>query len=207
MRKILFIFTAILSFSLLAGTQMINLAQANPSPLHQTIAPEITIQSPVLNQTYPANDVWLNFTVSRPSTFINSPENQSDGYWSIGSIQYVEYGVDSYNNVNETTRIQVNDPMNATNPAPNNTFSINLKGLQDGQHTVIVQAVGQAAGVQYNTSSPITKFTVYTQEVSQGLFTTVNVAIASGAITLVVAAAGLLLYFKKNEHAVLDKKL
>jgi hypothetical protein len=184
-------------FSTIIGTQMVSLAEANPGfRLNDTRPPEINILSPDENQTCPSNNIWLNFTVGRPAFYRYSPYNQD--YWSEGWIRFVEYGVDSFPYTNESTRIQVNEPINATNPPSNLTFSINLKTLKDGQHTVVVLAEGYTIGSVVDVYSGMRNFSVYTREVTQEPFpTTLVIALIA---SVAVIGVGLLVYFRKRNH-------
>ena len=203
MRKTTLTLTLIFAlFSAMVGAQMVSWAEANPDfKWNETRPPEINILSPDENQTCPSNNIWLNFTVGRPAFYRYSSYNQ--GYWSEGWIRFVEYGVDSYPYTNESTRIQVNEPVNATNPPSNLTFSINLKTLKDGQHTVVVLAEGYNSGSVVDAYSGIRNFSVYAREVTQEPFPTTLVIASIGSVAIV--GLGLLVYLKKLQKGSVDK--
>lgn len=201
-RTVLALILALL-FSAIAGTKIINLAESNPGIVVITSPPEINVLSPVENQTYPSNDVWLNFTVIRPADWLY---NNSGVYLSQGRITYVQYSVWFHRDIvyfpaaNVSEIIEVNDPLNAENPPSNFSFSLNLKGLPDGQHRLEVSINGYFYSNRSHTSrSQTISFTVYTPEPEEEPFPAAIVAAASGA-TVTVIGISLLVYFRKRKR-------
>jgi hypothetical protein len=188
-------------FSTIIGTQIVRLAEANPNWIWPEVSsPTINISSPVENQIYPSSDVWLRFNVTRPADwlYISSLNDGSEVYLSQGQINFVIYSVDGIvdgiPDEHESEKIGVNDPLNNVNPPSSFSFSFNLKGLQDGQHTVEVYTEGYVNGTGVGVNSQTIHFTVYTPE---PLPTTLVVAFV---VLVAVIGIGLLVYFKKRKR-------
>jgi hypothetical protein len=118
---------------LLAGTLFVNLVAANPffpsgSWSDDPTPPVINIHSPLQNQPCGfSHDVWLNFTVTRPST----SWYRSGGFRfaiTIGSVTSVIYYLDEKPPVRMNARGQV--------------YSVNLGVLSDGQHVIKINVEG-----------------------------------------------------------------
>ena len=174
-------------FSAAVMSQLVSSASANPNWRPWENAPNfpsITVESPVEGESYMSSDVWLKFMVNKPS----------DWTVSNGQIRLVAYCVDGVPNgiadENETI-VEVQDPMDSLNPTI--SFSFNLAGLKDGQHTVMVYVEGTVkewSGV--GAESQRISFKVYS-------FPTALIATASG-LSATVISLGLLVYFKKRKH-------
>jgi hypothetical protein len=191
-----------LLFSAIAGTKIINLAESNPGIVVITSPPEINVLSPVENQTYPSNDVWLNFTVIRPADWLY---NNSGVYLSQGRITYAQYSVRIHAaqfrpvDANISGEIDVDDPLNAENPPSNFSFSLNLEGLPDGQHRLEVSINGYFYSNRSHTSrSQTILFTVYTPEPEEEPFPAALVVAPIVAVS--VAVLGLLIYLRKRRR-------
>lgn len=128
---------------------MINLAAANPIGLYFEFPtepimtpPAIVVYSPVQNQNYGSNDVWLNFTIIKPEAWIKLPQeyggddaNGNPLYVIFGNITSVYYIIDS----GEPQNISVHDLSYVAEAFPKRTlnFSTNLT-LPNGAHDVVV---------------------------------------------------------------------
>ena len=186
----------IVFFLIIFSTQMVNLSKANPLIFHPVTPPTINIFSPVKGQAYPSNDVWLNFTIYRPKDWISPLFNNSEVYSNIGQITIVAYGVD-IPALNNGEKIEFQDPLNVVNPPSNLSFSVNLKGLSDGNHTVGVFTEGIVNATGIGISSPRIPFTVYTAPESMSF----PIPLVLAPAAAVVVGVGLFAYFKKNKRS------
>jgi len=156
----------IVLFSTVLISQTLSLAIANPGwrPWENEISyPIIDVVSPVEGGSYPPNDVWLNFTLTKPSDWLD----KTDCY-----ISYVTYCVDgsasgpygqiSDNSDENETIIEVQDPKGTANPSTSFSFSFNLEGLTDGNHTLEILVEGNYDWTGFGYTFPRTSFTVYT---------------------------------------------
>jgi hypothetical protein len=179
--------------------------------------PEITVTSPVQNETYPQNNVWLNLTVTKPSNWTDFE----------GQLKYVAYLIDgdrndlTYSSDNHSigeTRIAVDDPLGVVNPSLEFNFSIKLESLSKGNHRVDIAAEGLvkngttdvSVGSVYDdtinfivteeSSVPTTPPPTPSQEptpIADSYLTTlvmISVSVAAVVVT------GLLVYFKKSKR-------
>ena len=192
-----------LSFSAVAATLVVRFADADPYVIWPEVSfPTMQVTSPAEGQSYPSSNVWLKFTVNRPEDWLytSSLNNGSEIYLSQGQIKIVIYSVDGVidgvADEHESEKIYVNDPVNAVNPPSNFSFSFNLEGLQDGQHSVDVYAEGFVNGSGVGVDPQRINFTIYTPEPEP--FPTTLVAAASGA-SVAAVGAGLLVYFNKHK--------
>lgn len=144
-------FILALLFSAVVGTQLVSLAVASldwPLPSYPDPNPPlISVQSPTQNQIYSSNNVWLNFTVTKPETwFSNSSVTTliAVGYVIYGQIYFVRYNLDGRGSEN----IPANDSsyleLYQSPPRRNFDFSLKLTGLSEGPHSVIVSAEGES---------------------------------------------------------------
>jgi hypothetical protein len=198
--------TLILTLLLLAVavTQVVRFVAANPDWIWPEVSfPTMQVNSPAEGESYPSNEVWLEFTVNRPEDwlYISSLNNGSEVYLSQGQIKFVIYSVDGVidgvADEHESEKIYVDDPVNAVNPPSNFSFSFSLEGLQDGQHSVDVYAEGFVNGSGVGVDPRRINFTVYTPEPEP--FPATMIAAASGA-SVAAVGAGLLVYFKKRKR-------
>jgi hypothetical protein len=176
----------IVLFSTVVVSQMVSFANANPDwePWKYPVStPTITVVSPIESESYPSNDVWLKFTLTKPSDWIPSR----------GQIRFVSYCVDGMadgiEDENET-RVEVQDPLGVVNAPSSLSFSFNLAGLKDGQHTVQVHWEGTFEGSTITGTLQRISFTVYTP------FPTALVV--ASVVLVAVISIGLLVYFKKR---------
>ena len=195
----------VLLFSALAVTLVVRFADANPDWIWSEFSfPTIQVTSPAEGESYPSSDVWLKFTVNRPEDwlYVSSLDNGSEVYLSQGQIKCVIYSVDGIidgvADEHESERIYADDPLNAVNPPSNFSFSFNLEGLQDGEHSVDVYAEGFVNGTGVGVDPQRINFTVYTPEPEP--FPTTLVVAASGISVAAIAGVGALVYFKKRKH-------
>jgi hypothetical protein len=103
--------------------------------------PMISFLSPFHNSIYDERDIWLNFTVTKPDSWIVPWDNPilpvNNG--QITHVAYVLNGV-------ETGNITVNDDKVRTIPLnikKNFDFSFALSGLSSGEHSIQVFAYGE----------------------------------------------------------------
>ncbi len=189
--------------SAVLSTQIVSLAEANPDWNPSKVStPTIEILLPVEGHNYSSSDVLLNFTVIRPADWLYfaSLGNNSDVYLSQGQIEFVTYSVDGIvmdgmADEHESERIEVNDHSNTVNPPSNFSFSFNLKGLEDGQHTIKVYTEGYVNGTGVSVISQTIHFAVYTPEPQPFATPLVIAPIA----TVTVVGVGLFVYFKKRK--------
>jgi hypothetical protein len=160
------IILTIVLFSTVFISQTLSLANANPGwkPWENEISyPTLDVLSPVAGESYPSNDIWLNFTLTKPSDWLN----KTDCY-----ISYVTYCVDgsasgpygqiSDNSDENETIIEVQDPRGVLNPPTSFSFSFDLEGLADGEHTLEILVEGNYDWTGFGYTFPRTSFTVYT---------------------------------------------
>jgi hypothetical protein len=208
--------TLALLCSALAGTQLVNLATANPTwgpdfPREPDItSPTIILRSPCQNQTFNSTNISLNFTVVKPETWFKENSN----LWVLGKVTLVSYEVDG----GEKQSLLVHDTATynvkaSTYPPRNLNFSLSLV-LPEGTHniTVGVEAESYYVTPGYLTGPPLSlkvqgepelvNFTVAQPEPEvpeKEPFSAAPVTAASVA-TVGVIAIGLLFYFKKRKR-------
>ena len=212
-----------LSVSIMAGMQPIKPIGAQfqpglPPPSLSVTSPIVTIQSPSHLATYNSSDVLLDFTITKPQIWLDD-FSETYGvavafmYW--GQLDFVVYNLDGRDSGN----ISVNDvPLYTayeSRPTDSFNFSIMLYNLSNGKHSLFVSVYGKV----YNTPNalPITGksitvnfSTIQTPALSPTPspepttepepFPVVPVAAAS-SVVIILASAGLVLYFKKRSRA------
>ena len=182
-----------LLFSLMIGTQFINLGRANPiSEERWAESPIISIQSPVDDETFSSNDVPLNFTITKHE------------HWLIRG------GKEEYKNMLSSVNItldgklyrQIEVVSNLSSPF---SYSGILTNLPDGVHNLAIQTECEgwdleihglwARKLMYENSSDLITFTVYEPEPFP-----VTVVVAATAISATVVGVGLMVYFKNRKR-------
>jgi hypothetical protein len=156
----------IVLFSTVFISQKLSLASANPNwrPWEVEISyPTIDVVSPVAGESYPSNDVWLNFTLFKPEDWFNRTNSQIRliAYCVDGAAN--GYGWVSDNSDENEIIVEVHDPIGVANRPSSFSFSFSLTGLTDGEHTVEIYVDGDwdlSWGFGY--TFPRTRFTVYT---------------------------------------------
>jgi hypothetical protein len=157
-----------LLLSTVAGTWFANLGEADPLfEMEWKTPPIISIHSPANNNTFSANNVLLNFTVTKPTDWLIHGNEYSSGAQQI--LRSVSYQLDEkyYDPI----------PANSTLESPFD-YSVNLTNLRDGVHSLKVYAYASgwvkvyayASGwvplweyeVPINSSSDVVYFTVIT---------------------------------------------
>jgi hypothetical protein len=171
--------------------------------------PIVTLYSPTQNLTFNSQNIILNFTVTKPETWIRRSEgkylNGSNIYYVLGNITSVHYEVDGV----ESKSIPVQDisTVYLANPQQTLDFSINLT-LPEGQHTLHVGVEGET---YYRQSSKIENLASNTV---QGASETISFSIAkeqmpeffpttwavAGVASVAVICLGLWVYFRKRNH-------
>ena len=197
-----------LLFLVLAGTQIANLAEANPSlgkpvpPAYQTPnkdPPIVAIQSP-FNTTYFENEVSLNFTVTQPDSWL-----KPDIHCYITNISYQLDG-------GQVVTLYKQTPSVYYLPATKQ-FSIVLKGVTVGQHILQVNVTAESQYYPHPTYSLLFDQAYHPLDVSQTIAfnvepspTTIGIATISPAaiigigLLVSIIGIGLLVYFKKRKR-------
>ena len=167
MKKTAFAVTSlVVLFSTAVVSLTANSVNANPNwrPFggNPLIPPIIDVVSPVESRWYPSNDVWLNFTLTKPSDWFSKP-----GCF----ISHIGYSVDGHitgpfgrkidNSDNKQVMIKVKDYSSGVPNTPTSfNFSFNLEGLKDGKHTIEIQVEGNHDWTEFYYTFPRTSFTV-----------------------------------------------
>jgi hypothetical protein len=116
-----------LLFSAIAGAQFINLGKANPiSEIEYKTPPIISIRSPVNNYTFSVNSVLLNFTVTKPDSWLIH-----GGYEAQQNLKSVSYQLDGEYYDEISVKSSLESPFD---------YSVNLTNLTDGVHALKVYA-------------------------------------------------------------------
>jgi hypothetical protein len=133
--------------------QVLDYARANPiryswvPTTQDTSCPDLIIESPIPNNMYNSSaEVVLNFTVFLPeSWFSNDPIGDAPyGYYCNGKILYTEIMVDGEQIQNLSLSKDRYLPYSSSVPLEKNlTLSLPLS-VEDGEHTLIVHAVGES---------------------------------------------------------------
>jgi hypothetical protein len=215
-----------------AGALSVNLANANPvhlfpfpnEPLMNS--PTIIVHSPIENQIYNSNDVWLNFTIIKPETWFvfNAAYKLENGqrqpvHDTFGNITSVCYIVDE----GECQNIPVHDVTSLFDAPPTLTLNFStLLQLTEGVHTAKASLKADSyyvirydyssnpfSSVALHADSETVTFTVeenpfqeLTSTAESNPFPTRLVATAFIA-TMVLASTGSLVYFKKHKRRLL----
>jgi hypothetical protein len=208
-----------LLFTGAAGTQVVNLAKANPmwKEWRFDASPTITIQSPENNKTYASNNVFLVFNLTKPTADLGGSypyrnnwyepiKNSNDGDDFGNRVANATYYVDGQpSNVSIEVNSHLLEPFN---------YSLPLKGLAEGNHSLQiclfnygVEGVIWAAGgslhyCNYYSYSEIVNFTVVSSD--NMTFTAKPLSLSEMTIAIAVFVAivcvgvGLLVYFNQK---------
>jgi hypothetical protein len=186
-----------LLFSVVAGTQLVNLAKSNPLPPMYT---KITIEKP-LNTTYNVNTIPLVFAV--------------DTDYSLNSYFYSLDGQERKPVENTVTILQEDINLGKSPPIIRTVLngSCTLHNLSKGWHNVTVYQISHLIGGDPEYEIPFsesiqfkieTKFPTTEPEHSQAsepeTFPIMLATAALAAVAIVVADAGLLIHLKKRKH-------
>lgn len=130
-------FISALFLSAVVGTQFVDLAVADfipPTVIPYNYDPPTTSVFSPVDMTYYVNYVSLNFTVTKPASWYN--ETGYMGYFKYkGRIYEVNCDLDG-----QTIRQwSVSDRSDSQFPLQ---FSVNLTGLSDGTHSIVISAAG-----------------------------------------------------------------
>lgn len=201
-------------------TLMVSFALANPFLFDEfptepvTTPPAIVVHSPIPNENYNSNEVWLNFTIIKPDAWFKfTNQSAQANYLTFGNITSVYFIVDN----GELQNIPMKDITYFNDVFPNKTLEFSTRvSLIKGTHDV---AVGLEADSYYdnesisynettymyplflssvvvNGSSEVVSFTVLQEPYPA----TLAVAAFGGSITGI--AVFLLYYRKKRSHLV-----
>jgi hypothetical protein len=139
------VISLVILFSTAVISQLCNSANANPgwNPFADllTSEPQIVIESPVRGETYSENGVWLNFTVTKPSDWVELEGHLTAVIYYIDSIDSINIPSSIDQNYSET-EIAVEDPFGVVNSPLEFSFSFKLTELSDGMHTISVATRG-----------------------------------------------------------------
>ncbi len=127
-------FISALLFSALAGTMLVNLGKANPTVFAYAALPIISVNSPANNTYFNANEVQVNFSVTRPKEWemtMSAPD------WKISQkLQSVSIHVDS----KLYQSITVNNDLSSASFI----YFSSLTNLTDGEHNITIRAYASA---------------------------------------------------------------
>lgn len=133
MSKKTFMATIIISaflISFAAGMQAVKVAKANPTFLHYG-PPEITVISPVMNETYNSSNIPLKLQIQLFGY------SGSGSYFNLEEIALLQYSIDTFVPVqlkppasNQTESVTIDQSLNA---------STILTGLSDGKHIIRIE--------------------------------------------------------------------
>ena len=193
-------------------SQLCNSVNGNPGwrPWENPISyPTLDVDSPVTGGNYFSDDIWFNFTLTKPSDWFSKPDC---------CILYVAHCIDgsaigpnmtsSDNSDENETIIPVQDK-GVVIPSSSFSFSFNLEGLTVGTHTLEILAEGNYGNTLFIHPYPRTYFTVYafsstptpipepTPYEETGVQNTSQYMVTGGAFILVsiIVFLGLLIYF------------
>jgi len=207
------IISLVVLFSTVVASQLCSSANANPgwNPFAYLLnsEPQIIIDSPVRGETYSENGVWLNFTVIKPSDWVELEGHFTSVIYYIDSINIPS----SINQNYSETEIAVEDPFGVVNSPLEFSFSFKLTELSDGMHTISVATRGlfkdhyipvyDSSGIIYFTvardfyDSPTTPSPEPTPEPES--FPTSLVLASSVTAAVVCVGLGLLVYLIKRK--------
>ncbi len=215
------VISLVVLFSAVVVSQLCNFANGNPNwkPWEYPVSyPTLDVDSPVIGEIYYSDDVWLNFTLTKPSDWFTKP----DCY-----ISYVTYCIDgsatgpnghiSDNSDENETVIPVQDK-GVVNPSTSLSFSFNLEGLTAGTHSLEILAEGNYDWTGFGINYPRTYFRVYASSTTPtpspsptptleptpyeetGVQNTSQFMVTGGAAAVVsiIVFLGLLVYFIKR---------
>jgi hypothetical protein len=190
------VFILALLFSAVALFQFVSLGSANPydgDPVPPSLQtpnkdpPIVTIQSP-LNATYSENEVLLNFTVTQPDSWFK----EDVACW----IKNISYQLDG----GQVVTLFEPTPSLSELPATKQ-FSIVLRGVTEGQHTLQVNVSAES---QYCPSETYYFFLLerYPLDVSHTVVFTVEsspttILVVASAVSVAVISIGSVVYFGK----------
>jgi len=212
-------------FSPVVIGQLCSSASANPGwrpweNWEEISYPTIDVVSPVKGVSYPSNNVWLNFTLTKPSDWLNKTH-----YY----ISYASYCVDGTadgfyshtvdNSDKNEVIVSVWDDRCVAKTSTSYSFSINLEGLKAGEHTLEIYVDGTDGWTDFGYTILRTSFTVYTSSPTPtptptltptpepipyeevDVQSTGQYMVTGGAVVVasIVVFLGLLVYFIKRE--------
>ncbi len=209
--------TIMFSGLILSAMGTVYAGSLNSQPLD---VPSISVLSPVQNNIYDEQDIWLNFTVSKPASWIKPTIGNPILPVNLGKITQVAYLIDGIRIEN----ITVNDDEVHTIPLNikrNFDFSFNLTELSPGEHSVQVIAYGEvyvSGGTSITGSEPFSPVVTAPVVANSSIinfivipspthppqpeesFAVLPIVAVSCAFIAVVGAVGLIYYLKKHKH-------
>ena len=192
-----------LLFSAVAGTILVNLANANPYRwMGYTTPPEdmqphtITILSPQKRTLYTQDNLTLSFKVNLNST----------NTWYYIRLSSVHYKASWQNESVSVYNWSHNVGMNPYDDDPVLTeflYEGNLTGIPEGLQNITVTGYTHGSYVKglegYSFKTNITSFVIFMVSNTSEPFPVVSVATAS-LTSAIIVSAGLLFYFKKRKQ-------
>jgi len=204
MKRRITAFTVVLAVSILIGTQVVRVAEANPywiwktiDPVPGAIPPTITVLNPKNYTTYSQNEFAVDFVVSVP--MLNKSDIQGRGV-----VSDITYSIDN-GPVIQSSTIDSSQSVN-----PKYETNVSLHSLLQGDHNLIVRANGLVLISSpemekfYISSSSTTFFTIGTpstapQRPNGHLLSPAFLAAITIVIVIVAVASIALVYFKRGK--------
>lgn len=120
----------------------------DPPSSPNKLPPSVNVLTPSKNQIVISTNISITFTVNKPQSWISGLEMTwiTPGYLCWGKITSISYVLDGV----QSNKTSANDPvvlgLRVYDEPPSRTldFSINLTGLSDGLHSLIVSAEGES---------------------------------------------------------------
>jgi hypothetical protein len=203
------VFAVFFAILVLIEIQAVEVVDANPFFMYQTIdpipgaiPPTITINSPKNNTVYSPDNLAVSFNVSKPQLDTSIANSPTRYYAYITSIYY------TLDNDNET-RVYYNYKNGVgTKGVPEFNTTLTLPSLSIGSHSITVKAYGivnpdhlYIFGMESNST---TFFTIETQPITQTsstnyLLTSTSIFTIVGVVAIVAVASISLVYFKRRK--------
>jgi hypothetical protein len=140
------ILTASLFLFIISLASVINPVMANPVwtqyfPIEPVkTQPKIEFQSPIQSEIYSSQEIWLNFTITKPDSWYLYTEDVTDeqgnpSYFNLVNITSVGYTVDGKENI----KLPISDVARFYESFPNTRLNYSVRlSLSEGTHSVRV---------------------------------------------------------------------
>ncbi len=218
MRKTVAALITALLTAAVAITMLASLAKANPMwEWKFDASPTITIQSPQNNKTYTPNNVFLVFNLTKPTADLGGYPYSNNWYEPVKGSNH---GDDFGNKVANATYYVDGQPSNVSIEVNSHllepfNYSIPLKGLADGNHTLQIclfnygveglvwTTAGSLHYCNYYSNSEIVNFTVTSSEnivfpATPFGVSEMTLALMALLVAIFCTGVGLLFYFKRR---------